>query len=211
MSTNYSKIHVKSGKIEITIEGDDNFVSEQYREIFNLPNVPSTAQDNESLYDTGKTEEVPEAQKESSATYKKGEKKAQPSKPKTTKTSKEPAPSAKSEESRSSKSLYEILGSDFGKWLSYLPKNVETRDKILVAAYYNQIMNPDQKFHLRGIRTIFKEHDISISSLPGFIDTFEIQKIIKKVAASSRKGYQFTEEGKKYVEDLLASQVNISA
>lgn len=209
MSTNYSKIYVKSGKIEITIEGDDNFVAEQYRYIFNLPNKQSTSTNKKVHVAPEKSEKLPEAKKTSPKSVEK--KKAQNSKPKTEKSSKEPVKSAKSEEPKGSKNLYDILGSDFGKWLSYLPKNVETRDKILVAAYYNQTMNPEQKFHVRGIRALFKEHDISVPSLPGFIDTFEIQKIIKKVAASSRKGYQLTEEGKKYIEDLLASQVNISA
>jgi|GEM_PF-4352710 len=209
MSTNYSKIYVKSGIIEITIEGDDKFVAEQYRDIFDLPNQQRTSTNKEVRVSQEKSEKLPEAKQPSASSVEK--KKDQTSKPKSAKSSQEPARAAKSESPGDSKSLYDILGSDFGKWLSYLPKNVETRDKILVAAYYNQTMNPDQKFHVRGVRALLKEHDISIPSLPGFIDTFEIQKIIKKVAASSRKGYQFTEEGKKYIEDFLASKVNVSA
>ena len=111
------------------------------------------------------------------------------------KSSKESAKSTPSAEPENSKKLSNALGSDFGKWLASLPDNVETRDKILLAAYYNQTMNADQKFYARGIRALFKEHEISVSNLSGFLDTFEIQKIISKISGSSRKGYQITKEG----------------
>ena len=213
MSTKYSKIYVKSGTIEITIEGNDQFVSEQYREIFSNQSNQNTSTDKEDRFAPGKSNELSDAQKVSASSYE--EMKGQTKKAKTTKSSAKSAKSStkttKSTQSAkpgNSNKLLNALGSDFGKWLAHLPENVETRDKILLAAYYNQRTNPDQKFYVWRIRTLLNEHGISIPHLSSFVDTFEIQKIISKVADSSRKGYQFTKEGEKYIEDIFASQIN---
>ena len=206
MSTNNSRIYVKYGTIEVTIEGDDAFVSEQYREIFNDQSNQNTSADKEDHFAPEKLEELPDKPKVSAPSYEKMKGQTQKSpkaKSPKAKSSKESAKSTPSAEPENSKKLSNALGSDFGKWLASLPDNVETRDKILVAAYYNQTMNSDQKFYVRRIRVLLEGQEVSVSNLSGFLDTFEIQKIISKVGDTSRKGYQFTKEGKKYIEDLL--------
>jgi outer membrane biosynthesis protein TonB len=204
MSNNYSRISIKVGTIEITIEGNNEFVSEQYRQIFNLPKKQNTTTVIPEKPAEEKSSEPADSSKSPPQAAEKKEKEKQTQKPKTKKSvnksakpkrSKKPAP-------QSNKAL-NTLGSDFKKWLAKLPDSVETRDKILAAAYFNQTTNSDNKFYMRGIRAILKEHNITVSNISNFLDTFEIQKIIAKVSDSSRKGYQFTKEGEEYIVNLL--------
>ena len=201
MSSNYSKVYVKFGSIEITIEGDDNFVSEQFQNIFNLQNT-----DNQENFAEAKQKPLSDQQNLSAPSFENEEEKDQNKKKKKKQKTKEPV--KESTKSSVSDKVLNAMGTNFEKWLANLPSSSETRDKILIAAYYNQAMNSEKKFYMRGIKAIFKEHGITIPNISNFLDTFEIQKIIAKVADSSRKGYQFTKEGKKYIEDLFAIQIS---
>ena len=187
MNNEDSRIFIKSGEVEITIEGAPEFVTQQYQAMKGVLGVKSS--------ETGTSR-----QKE----------KSKPVKISTSQKSKKSSKSTKSTQSTkpaSSGNVLNTLGSDFGKWLANLPNSNENRDKILLAAYFKQTMNSDKKFYVHGIRDILKEYGISVSNIPGFLDTFEIQKIIYKVSASSRKGYQFTNEGEKHIKDLMAKNV----
>lgn len=202
MSTNYSKIYVKCGTMEITIEGESEFVSGQFQEIFNLQGDQTTLTDEAKQSAKGKHNELPEPQKLEHPVSEKTNDQTQ--KAKTTKSSNESTKLTQSTKTAGSNKILNTLGSDFKKWLANLPNSAETRDKILIAAYYNQTMNSEKKFYVRGIRATLKEHGISVSNLSNFLDTFEIQKIISKVSDSSRKGYQFTNEGEKYIQSLFS-------
>jgi hypothetical protein len=203
MSTNYSKVYLKFGTIEVTIEGDDTFVSEQFRNIFNLHNA-----DAQEYLAKGAYETIPEQQQLSAPSLEKPE--DQGKEAKTKQPLKEPVKETISAKSSVSQQILNSLGTNFADWLANLPNSSETRDKILIAAYYNQTMNAGKKFHMRGINAILNEHGVSVSKISNFLDTFEIQKIIAKVSDSSRKGYQFTKEGEKYIQKIFATQLNES-
>ncbi len=208
MSTNYSRTYMKFGTIEITIEGDSEFVSNQFREIFHLqPNQSPSEDVQEDFVQRDRTDNT-DQQKLSRPSSEKKEKQDQKKKAKTTKSSEKATKTSQSDTPAGPNKVLNVLGSDFGQWLAYLPNTAELRDKILIAAYFKQKTNSDHKFYIRGIRALLKEYEISVSSLSNFLDTFEIQKIISKVAETSRRGYQFSKEGEKYIEDLLASQIN---
>lgn len=220
MSTNYSKISVKFGSIEITIEGIDKFVAEQYREIFNLQNDQIITTDREDQFAQAQDTEQLDSPKSDSPSFKeiKGQTQKHPKTPKTEETqktrktqktqkkiksSKKSTKSTQSPKPKQVNTILNTLGSSFGEWLANLPNKTETRDKILAAAYFNQKTHSENKFYMRGIKSTLTEHGFSVSNIPSFLDTFEIQKIITKVSDSSRKGYRFTQEGEKYMMDLM--------
>lgn len=181
MSNNNTRIRLKIRDIEISIEGNPEFVARQYQEMIgrleNKKKLPG---------DSG--------QKEKSKPVKTSTKSQKSSK--TTKPTHSTKPASPT-------NLLNTLGFDFGKWLASLPNSSETRDKILLAAYFKQTTNSNKKFYMHGIRAILKEYGISVSNISNFLDTFEIQKIISKVSNSTRKGYKFTKDGEKYIRDLL--------
>jgi len=174
MNANYSKVYIKLGATAITIEGDEAFVSKQFREIFGGEKSVKESDSND-------------------------ENKAQPVN--------KPSPQLTISLDRISyKRFINQLGADFENWLSGLSKYVSSRDKILAAAYYSQLMRNNQKFYVKDINNLFKKYEIKILSVSNFIDTFEIQKLIYKID-KSKKAYKFTNEGIEYVNNLYASKV----
>lgn len=177
MSTNYSKIYIKIENKEVTIAGSEDFVSEQFQQIF------------------GKEKPVAKPKSTKSNTNNK----KQPNQ-------KSSSQSTTSLDTVSYRKFLNQLGTDFNNWLNRLSKFASSRDKILATAYYNQLRRDNQKFYIKDINTAFKKYDINISRVSNFIDTFEIQNFIYKIDPS-KKAYKFTEEGIKYVNNLYASKI----
>ena len=174
MHDQYSKIYIKIGDKEVTIEGGENFVFQQFQQIFGKEKPVKEKKSNAS----NKTHSV----KQSSSQL---------------------APSL---ETTNYKKFLNQLGTDFKNWLAGLSEYVSSRDKILAAAYYNQLMRNNQKFYVKDINNLFKKYEIKISRVSNFIYTFEIQKLIYKID-KSKKAYKFTNEGIEYVNNLYASKV----
>lgn len=112
------------------------------------------------------------------------------------------------QQNKSNNRIIQSVGENFNNWLAQLPSSHDTRDRILIAAYFNQINNKGQKFHIPDIKRLFEAHDFSVPNISGFLDTMEIQKLIFKVSDSTRKGYKFTSEGEQYIKRLLLNRYN---
>ena len=121
MSANHSKVYVKFGVKEITIEGDEDFVSRQFQQVFGEEKSVKKSDSNSD----NKTQNV---QKPSFQL-------------------------ASSLDTLSYKRFLNRLGTDFKNWLARLSKFASSRDKILAAAYYSQLMRSNQKFYINDIST----------------------------------------------------------
>ncbi|MFP4622220.1 MAG: hypothetical protein ACLFM7_12985 [Bacteroidales bacterium] len=178
MSENSSKIHLKIGDIEISIEGNPEFVAKQYQQMEEELNLKQKL--GEPFKETsGKKEETPVAEKAS--------------KPST-------APKTKKASSKAS------AKEDFSGWLKRLPKGLKNRDKALIAGYFNQLNSKDNVFRVRDMNNTLKENGIKITNPSSLIkNVAKSGKIIKQVAREGRQVYyQFTREGEKYMDDLLS-------
>jgi hypothetical protein len=180
MSDNNSKIHLKIGEIEISIEGTPDFVTRQYQDMEKELKLKDKL--NESL---GAVAE----QKEEDTSAKKA-----PRATKTPGTRKTATGKAGTE--------------DFGEWLKRLPKGLKNRDKALIAGYFNQLNSGNNVFRVRDMNNTLKRHDIKITNPSSLIkNVAKSQKIIKQVSREGRQVYyQFTKEGEKYMNDLLSAQ-----
>ncbi len=180
MSDNNSKIHLKIGEIEISIEGTPDFVAKQYQDMEKELQLKEKL--TESLGTAGE-------QKEESVSAEKEPKAAKA--PKTRKTS-------------AGKTGKE----DFGDWLKRLPKGLKNRDKALIAGYFNQLNSKDNIFRVRDMNNTLKKHDIKITNPSSLIkNVAKSEKIIKQVSRVGRQVYyQFTKEGEKYMNDLLSAR-----
>ncbi|MFP4621689.1 MAG: hypothetical protein ACLFM7_10280 [Bacteroidales bacterium] len=202
MSDNYSRIYVKYGKVEITIEGNGEFASEAFREIFNLQNEENPSVDTQEL-SADKQELSADKQEPSVQEQYAKPPKPQKSSPPSVEKKEDKSQKVKSTKSAESKDILNALGTDFKNWLNSLPQTSETRDKILAAACYNQLTSSDQKFYTQRVRNILENQGIEIPHIANFLDTMEIQKLIYKVSDTRRKGYKLTQEGEKYVKNLF--------
>ena len=178
MSDNISKIHLKIGEIEISIEGTPEFVAKQYQQMEKELNLSHKL--SEPFEETAdKRDETPAAQK--------AEKSA-----KTPRTRKAP-PKASTK-------------GGFEEWLNRLPKGLKNRDKALIAGYFNQLTSTDNVFRVRDMNNTLKANGIKITNPSSLIkNVANSAKIIKQVSRQGRQVYyQFTKEGEKYMNDLLS-------
>ena len=185
MATNYAKIYIKIKDQELTVEGDPTFVANQVRKTFQSSH-------SQSVRKKAKNNSKNLLSRSSTNTSQK-------------------APSQKTNNEQPSESgnhIIQSVGENFNNWLGQLPSSHDTRDRILIAAYFNQIHNKGQKFHTPDIRRLFEAYDLSVPYISGFLDTMEIQKLIFKVSDSTRKGYRFTSQGEQYVKRLLFKKYN---
>lgn len=178
MSENSSKLHLKIGEIEISIEGDPEFVAKQYQQMEKELNLKQKL--SEPFEEAaGQKEEAPAAKRE-------------PKSPTTPGPKKSPAKAAAKE--------------GFDEWLKRLPKGLKNRDKALIAGYFNQLKSKDNFFRVRDMNNTLKENGIKITNPSSLIkNVAKSEKIIKQVSRVGRQVYyQFTKEGEKYMNDLLS-------
>ncbi|MGM0530715.1 MAG: hypothetical protein ACQER7_05130 [Bacteroidota bacterium] len=189
MSDNSSKIHLKIGDIEISIEGTPEFVSKQYQQMEKELNLGRKITD--SVGETtpaGQEKEPSEAEKA----------------PKSTKTSGAP----KTQKAPAKASTKAAAKEGFDKWLKKLPKGLKNRDKALIAGYFNQLNSRDNVFRVRDMNNTLKENGIKITNPSSLIkNVAKSEKIVKQVSRVGRQVYyQFTREGEKYMNDLLSAK-----
>lgn len=179
MSDNSSKIHLKIGEIEISIEGTPEFVTKQYQQMEQELNLGRKITD--SVQETTGVDQKAEQPETKQA-------------PKSTR--------AKTTKKASSKTLEK---EGFEEWLKKLPKGLKNRDKALIAGYYNQLLSKDNVFRVRDMNNTLKENGIKITNPSSLIkNVAKSEKIIKQVSRVGRQVYyQFTKEGEKYMNDLL--------
>src|SRR6056297_2615714 len=129
MTPNNARVYIKVGNTEFTIEGNPVFVSHQVQHTLKFFDSKSTT-----------TSTAPKKQKnESESTKTKSKEKKSP------KTTTKPT-------IQNHNQITDAIGNDFKDWLIQLPTSHETRDKILVAAYFSQINNKDQRFYMPDIK-----------------------------------------------------------
>lgn len=178
MNENSSKIHVKVGEIEISIEGKPDFVTKQYKEMEKELNLRQKI--------TGTSKETPGRKRTSTTTARKTSKTSQSKKVASTKESKD----------------------GFSEWLEKLPKGLKNKDKALVAAYYNQLNSKKNVFRVRDMNNTLKNHGIKITNPSSLIkNVAKTQKIINQVSREGRQVYyKFTKEGEGYINKLVTAQ-----
>ncbi|MBS3769328.1 MAG: hypothetical protein V5A47_06730 [Bacteroidales bacterium] len=185
MSDNSSKIHLRIGDIEISIEGTPEFVGKQYQQMEKELNLGRKI--TESVKET-----TPAAQKEEPSETKEA--------PKSEKSSGAP---------KTQKSQAKTLTKEgFDEWLKRLPKGLKNRDKALIAGFYNQLNSRNNVFRVRDMNNTLKENGIKITNPSSLIkNVAKSETIIKQVSRVGRQVYyQFTKEGEKYMNDLLSAK-----
>ena len=97
---------------------------------------------------------------------------------------------------------------DFSQWFENLPKDLENRDKLLVAGYFNQLRSKDHTFRVRDLNNTLKNEGIKITNPSSHINNLvKSQNLLKQVSREGRqKYYQLTEKGEKYINNLITKE-----
>jgi predicted transcriptional regulator len=164
MSENVSRIYVKVGEIEFSIEGNPEYVNEQYQQMAKDLNLQQKLQ--------GSVQQQ--------------------------------------EKSKAEKSAPESTIEDFSEWVKNLPKGLKNRDKVLLAAYFNQLRSMNNVFRVRDVNKILKNQGIKITNPSSMINNLaKSQKILQQVSREGRQKYfQITKEGERHIKALLGSGNN---
>ena len=194
-----SKINLKIGEIEVTIEGTADFVSKQYDKV--LENLESYAglkkavekKAPQNVQTSPTVEEIPEV------------------KPTATEEIPEVKPTATEEMPKVKPTVAEVndtsttLPGSFEEYLSKIPKNSTAKDIAFLAGYFKQISNPDNTFKVRDITRTIKGLGIKLSNPSNMIGlAAKGGKYISEVSKEGKQtNYHFTEEGNEYVHALL--------
>ncbi len=183
-----SKINLKIGEIEVTIEGTADFVSKQYDKV--LENLESYAglkkavekKAPQNVQTSPTVEEIPEV------------------KP----TATEEMPKVKPTVAEVNDTSTTLPGS-FEEYLSKIPKNSTAKDIAFLAGYFKQISNPDNTFKVRDITRTIKGLGIKLSNPSNMIGlAAKGGKYISEVSKEGKQtNYHFTEEGNEYIHALL--------
>lgn len=178
MDAKTSKVFIKLGEIEITIEGNADFVTRQFRTIFGV----KKPQKDEALHSNAiKQATTSKAKSSKSAKAKNASK-----------------PAASGERQKTPQEMFE-------EWLKKLSKTVTNQDKVLIVGYYILLNKKSDFFSIREIKNFLKEKGIDIPNVTMLIkDISSAEKILRQVLKNGRKFYQFTHEGKQYMKDLLS-------
>jgi len=173
---NNSKINLKVGDIEFTIEGSSDFVAKQYREMEKKLGIQEKLKGEKSTETATKT-----------TTRKKS-----PGRPKKKTTTKSAA---------TSKSATSTVASQVSQWMKQVPKKLKNTDKALVAAYLNQLASGENTFRVRDVSNTLKDYGIKVSNPSNLMKNAEkARKLIEEVAREGRQAqYRFTKEGEEYV------------
>jgi hypothetical protein len=182
MSENSSKIHLKVGEIEISIEGTPDFVAKQYQQMEKELSLGKKLTD--ALSGTSVKRKELEGQKETGSVSKKASKAV-----------------------KSAKAASKAVKENFEEWLEQMPKGLKNRDKALVAGYFNQLNSSNNMFRVRDMNNTLKKHGIKITNPSSLIkNVAKSKQIIQQVTREGRQVYyQFTNEGEGYIKDLLSA------
>ena len=172
---NLSKINLKIGEIEISIEGPTDFVSEQYDKIH--ANIESY-----------------------SGLSKKFTKK--PSQPMSENKKKVVE---KAEEVNEEKVVNSELPESFGEWLIKIPKGTSDTDKALLAGYFTQLSGEGKIFKVRDVTKILKDHGIKLSNPSNLINlATKGKKYIFQFSKDGKQAnYRFSRDGEEYIRGLI--------
>ena len=175
MNENNSKINVKVGEVEISIEGPSDFVTKQYREM------------EEKL---GIQERITGSKPAKSKTPKTTTRKSATTRA-TTRTKKKTATKAKNSEQ----------AGQVDEWMKSVPKKLKNTDKALIAAYLNQLASGDNTFKVRDVTNTLKTHNIKVSNPSNLMRNAEkARKLVEEVSRVGRQAhYRFTKQGVEYV------------
>lgn len=173
---NNSKINLKVGDIEFTIEGSSDFVTKQYREMEKKLGIQDKLKGEKAATATTPT-----------ATTKQATRKKSPGRPK--------------KKTTTSKSASTTVASQVSQWMKQVPKKLKNTDKALVAAYLNQLASGENTFKVRDVSNTLKEYGIKVSNPSNLMKNAEkARKLIEEVAREGRQAqYRFTKQGEEYV------------
>jgi hypothetical protein len=171
---NNSKINLKVGDIEFTIEGSSDFVTKQYREMEKKLGIQDKL---------------------------KGEKAVSASATTTKQTTRKKSPGRPKKKTTTSKSASTTVASQVSQWMKQVPKKLKNTDKALVAAYLNQLASGENTFKVRDVSNTLKEYGIKVSNPSNLMKNAEkARKLIEEVAREGRQAqYRFTKQGEEYV------------
>jgi len=173
MNENNSKINVKVGEVEISIEGPSDFVTKQYREMEEKLGIQEKV--------TGTKTRKTKTAKPKTTTRKST----------TTKTRKKTTPQAKTS----------TQADQVGEWMKSVPKKLKNTDKALIAAYLNQLASGENTFKVRDVTNTLKANNIKVSNPSNLMKNAEkARKLVEQVSKVGRQAhYRFTKEGVEYV------------
>lgn len=183
MAENNSKINVKVGDVEFSIEGPADFVTKQYREMEKKLGI-------QERVSGSTTKSAPKTSKKSSAT-KSTTKKSAATKSTAKKSSKKPAAQQPvSEQAR-----------QVAEWMKQVPKKLKNTDKALIAAYLNQLASGENTFRVRDVTNTLRQHAIKVSNPSNLMRNAEkARNLVEQVSKEGRQAhYRFTKEGVEYV------------
>jgi len=182
---NNSKINLKVGDIEFTIEGSSDFVTKQYREMEKKLGIQEKLQ----------------GEKSTAPATKQATRKKSPGRPKKTDTSKSASSKSATSKSATKKTATNTVASQVSQWMKQVPKKLKNTDKALVAAYLNQLASGANTFKVRDVSNTLKEYGIKVSNPSNLMKNAEkARKLIEEVAREGRQAqYRFTKEGEEYV------------
>lgn len=92
----------------------------------------------------------------------------------------------------------------FADWRSRLPKDVKNTDLVLVGGYYAQRFSSDNVFRVRDVSNLFKDHDIDIRNISQTLKSGLRRKMITPNGSKGRESYyEFTKKGDTHLKKLL--------
>ena len=170
-----SRINLKVGDIEFSIEGPSDFVTKQYREMEKKLGIK------EKL-----SEAAPETAKKE-----------------TQKTTKKRSVGRPKKKTTTRKSAVSTQAAEVGEWMKSVPKKLKNTDKALIAAYLNQLASGENTFKVRDVTNTLKANSIKVSNPSNLMRNAEkARKLIEEVSRVGRQTkYRFTKEGEAYVRD----------
>jgi hydroxypyruvate isomerase len=173
---NNSKINLKVGEIEFTIEGPSDFVSKQYREMEKKLGIQEKLTEEKTADTRQKT------------------KKGTPGRPK-----------KKTSTKSTTKSNTNTQATQVSQWMKQVPKKLKNTDKALVAAYLNQLASGENTFKVRDVSNTLKEYGIKVSNPSNLMRNAEkARKLIEQISKTGRQAqYRFTKEGEEYVRKIF--------
>lgn len=175
---NLSKINLKIGEIEISIEGPSEFVSEQYDKVHN--NLKSYSDLSKRVIKE-KVLSMPKAEEVVLETV---------------------------EETAEVIVVNSELPESFGEWLSKIPKGTSDTDKALLAGYFTQLSGEGKIFKVRDVTKILKEHGVKLSNPSNLINlaTKGKKQIFQFSKDGKQANFRFSRDGEEYIRGLITGK-----
>lgn len=219
-----AKIDIKVGEIQISLEGPESFVKEQYNKITGeldgfqtmsaevaSDTTPRPAKKTKAKTKGKKRGPKPGSTRKAKPGPKPGTKrKAKPGpKPKAAKATTKKAAKTKTKTKAATRkkgttTKATSLPKEFGQWLKMAPAKLSKTDNALLAGFYVQLNSGKGSFRVREASKVLKENNINLSNTSIFIrNNLSAKKVFQHSKTGSEPNYRLTDLGLEHVKNLL--------